>query len=159
MQINLQHTIIPSYGTSTILRVKPVMQWYLFPEARPLPEDNGERFFGEYWLEEIQRRWKFNSSPLNDRCQCNKCGGGSAPLPHFQEYPAIEEINEEPVIPEEIELPMPSPTAATAASAAVAAIAYIQLLLLMLLMLLMPLLLLLHRRQERDRLIMEIPIV
>ena len=104
---------IPSYFANQPATYNHSELWYInnlaceagyamvpFPEARPLPEDNGERFFGEYWLEEIQRRRKFNSSPLNDRCQCDKCGGGSAPLPHVQEYPVIEEINVKPAIPE-----------------------------------------------------------
>lgn len=53
-----------------------------FPEARPLPDDNGERFFAEYWMEEKQRQETVASSPLNDRCYCSMCGANEVPIPH-----------------------------------------------------------------------------
>ena len=39
--------------------------------VRPLPEDNGERFYGDYFLELLKRESTVTASPdKNDRCQC-----------------------------------------------------------------------------------------
>ena len=53
-----------------------------FEYARELPEDNGERFFSEYWIQERARQAAFQSSPLNDRCYCDQCGNNPVPLVH-----------------------------------------------------------------------------
>jgi hypothetical protein len=60
-----------------------------FPSARPLPPDNGERFFSQYLIEETQRQESIPENPLNDRCHCPKCGGNSEELNHH-EWPAME---------------------------------------------------------------------
>jgi hypothetical protein len=59
-----------------------------FPSARPLPPDNGERFFSEYLIEETKRQGAIKEHPLNDRCHCPKCGSNSVQLNH--ERPAME---------------------------------------------------------------------
>lgn len=47
-----------------------------FQYVRSLPDDNGERFFSEYWLEEKERQKKIPRHPLNDRCPCEWCALG-----------------------------------------------------------------------------------
>mgnify|MGYP005848719877 CR=1 FL=1 len=44
-----------------------------FSNLRQLPENNGESFFSEYWMQEKQRQLKIARHPLNDRCHCDKC--------------------------------------------------------------------------------------
>ena len=44
-----------------------------FPNTRPLPEDNGERFFHEYFVQQRERD-KVPRHPLNDLCPCGTCG-------------------------------------------------------------------------------------
>ena len=56
-----------------------------FQHVRPLPEDNGERFFSEYLVEQRDRAKKYVANPLNDRCQCPSCGTNSIPLWHESE--------------------------------------------------------------------------
>ena len=47
-----------------------------FPAARPLPLDNGERFFGAYQLEAKERRRSYiGVDRITRRCLCPKCGG------------------------------------------------------------------------------------
>ena len=53
-----------------------------FQHVRPLPEDNGERFFSEYLVQQRERAKKYTPSPLNDRCQCPSCGTNTIPLWH-----------------------------------------------------------------------------
>ena len=43
-----------------------------FPDTRRLPEDNGERFFSEYLIEQKERD-KVPRHPLNDLCPCGEC--------------------------------------------------------------------------------------
>jgi hypothetical protein len=45
-----------------------------FEWIRPLPQDNGERFFGLYWVQEVKRRKAYKDSGLHDRCCCPQCG-------------------------------------------------------------------------------------
>jgi hypothetical protein len=52
-----------------------------YPDAKPLPGDNGERFLSVYKHEQDERN-KLNQHPLNDRCQCERCAGNQTPLPH-----------------------------------------------------------------------------
>ena len=47
-----------------------------FDYARPLPEDNGEWFFAEYLVEQVEQENNFQSSTLSDRCYCPSCGAG-----------------------------------------------------------------------------------
>jgi hypothetical protein len=67
-----------------------------FPSARPLPPDNGERFYSEYFIEETQRRKSIAGHPLNDRCHCTKCGNNSEQLTH--KGPAIEAQKPEEIV-------------------------------------------------------------
>ena len=53
-----------------------------FPQARPLPKDNGERFFAEYFVELCNRRKKYKDNTINDRCPCERCFRNIAKLPH-----------------------------------------------------------------------------
>jgi hypothetical protein len=62
-----------------------------FRNVRPLPEDNGEKFFSEYIVGQRERSASFPSSPLNDRCQCPSCGTNSVPLQH-ERVPQIDLI-------------------------------------------------------------------
>jgi hypothetical protein len=40
-------------------------------DVRPLQEDNGERFYGDYFLELLERENTIPEHPdKNDRCQC-----------------------------------------------------------------------------------------
>jgi hypothetical protein len=51
-------------------------------DVRPLPDDNGERFYGDYYLELVEREKTVPEHPdKNDRCQCGACAGSSTPLP------------------------------------------------------------------------------
>jgi hypothetical protein len=58
-----------------------------FKYARPLPDDNGERFFGLYWVQEIARRKKYKESNLNDRCWCPSCGCNPIKIGVDTKYP------------------------------------------------------------------------
>jgi hypothetical protein len=78
-----------------------------FPYVRPLPEDNGERFFSEYWAEEIERRSTYEGSALNDRCYCPKCGCNPVQL-SFEVPPPQPEETETPMPVEEATSPSPA---------------------------------------------------
>jgi hypothetical protein len=67
-----------------------------FPSARPLPPDNGERFYSEYFIEETERQQSIAGHPLNDRCHCTKCGNNSEQLTH--KGPAIEAKKPEEIV-------------------------------------------------------------
>ena len=45
----------------------------VYNNVRPLPPDNGERFFSEYWPMEKMRKQTFLPSCLNDLCHCFSC--------------------------------------------------------------------------------------
>jgi hypothetical protein len=49
-------------------------------DIRPLLEDNGERFYGDYYLELLERVKTIPATP-DDRCQCGACSGSTMPLP------------------------------------------------------------------------------
>jgi hypothetical protein len=53
-----------------------------FKFVRPLPEDNGERFFMTYWIQQIQRNKEYPGCNLNDRCYCPDCGRNDVQLCH-----------------------------------------------------------------------------
>ena len=68
-----------SFNHSELMHIQALatdagIQEELFPWLRPLPQDNGERFFGLYWIAEKERQKKHGSNPLNDRCCCPLCG-------------------------------------------------------------------------------------
>jgi hypothetical protein len=49
--------------------------------VRPLPKDNGERFYGDYFLEWLEREKTAVHPDKNDRCQCGACAGNASCLP------------------------------------------------------------------------------
>jgi hypothetical protein len=49
--------------------------------VRPLPEDNGKRFYGDYYLELAERKKIVPGVPDDDQCQCGACSGSPTPLP------------------------------------------------------------------------------
>jgi hypothetical protein len=53
-----------------------------FKDLRPLPPDNGERFFSEYLQEQRKRNIIIEKHPNNDRCQCGRCGSNPKRLFH-----------------------------------------------------------------------------
>ena len=56
-----------------------------FPHAKPLPKDNGERFFGTYIVESKERE-KYGNNLTTRRCLCPDCGSNPTPLPRsYQE--------------------------------------------------------------------------
>lgn len=55
-----------------------------FPFARPLPEDNGERFYLQYLQQHKLRLRSYPRHPENDRCQCPKCAGSGSPPKSLQ---------------------------------------------------------------------------
>ena len=61
-----------------------------FKTVETLPPDNGERFFSEYWVEQLQRQRNIASHPLNDRCQCQLCANNPA------DYPATNDSTRSP---------------------------------------------------------------
>ena len=70
---------VPSYYNHTQLKfinelaIKTKWKKLPFDHARPLPEDNGERFFSDYLREHKVRTRKYKASTVNDRCQCPRC--------------------------------------------------------------------------------------
>jgi hypothetical protein len=48
--------------------------------VRPLPEDNGEIFCGNYYLELVEREKTIPAAPDDDRYQCGACSGSTMPL-------------------------------------------------------------------------------
>jgi hypothetical protein len=50
-------------------------------DVRPLPEDNGERFYGDYYLELLEREKSVPVTQDNKRCRCSACSGSLTPLP------------------------------------------------------------------------------
>ena len=53
-----------------------------FANVRPLPEDNGERFFSEYNTEQKDRNQNVTPSNYNARCQCRSCAKNPVELIH-----------------------------------------------------------------------------
>jgi hypothetical protein len=59
-----------------------------------LPQDNGERFLGEYWLEQKERNARLEAEELKtskiQRCMCETCGGRRGPAaalnPYFSQF-------------------------------------------------------------------------
>ena len=68
------------------------------PDVRPLPEDNGERFFSAYYREQQKRNETLVPHPLNDRCQCEKCANNPLPLPNVTAPPpqAVKMVVQQP---------------------------------------------------------------
>ena len=68
------------------------------PNVRPLPEDNGERFFAAYFREQQKRNATLTPHPLNDRCQCKKCANNPVQLPEATAQPpqAIRMVVQQP---------------------------------------------------------------
>jgi hypothetical protein len=69
-------------------------------DVRPLPEDNGERFYGDYYLEVLEREKTVPVTKDIGRCRCGTCAGGTTLLP-FQmllaaPVPAATSTSEEP---------------------------------------------------------------
>ena len=77
--LTLEYERIPSFYNHTRLKFINEMAKKVgwdkepFPFARPLPEDNGERFFSQYLAQHKQRVKTFPEHPDNSRCQCNNC--------------------------------------------------------------------------------------
>ncbi len=70
------------------------------PNARPLPEDNGERFFSEYLHEQRDRNKILLSDPSRDRrCQCNKCAKSESLLPRERQQNMVMTNNDNIVAP------------------------------------------------------------
>ena len=90
---------VPMYYNHSELSL--VNQWALeagcqdipFKEAKPLPPDNGERFFGEYLVENKERS-KFGVHRTTRRCMCRQCGGNPEPL-NLRINPDSEEDEQE----------------------------------------------------------------
>jgi hypothetical protein len=57
-------------------------------EVRPLPEDNGERFYGDYYLELLEREKTVPVTQDNKRCLCGACSGSMTPLAFEMVKPA-----------------------------------------------------------------------
>jgi hypothetical protein len=55
-------------------------------DVRPLPEDNGERFYGDYYLETLEREKTIPVTKEIGRCRCDHCFGSGTLLP-FQMLP------------------------------------------------------------------------
>ena len=51
-----------------------------FPNARPLPDDNGKHYFGDYMVEHKSRISNYNVNPITKRCQCPCCVGNPREL-------------------------------------------------------------------------------
>ena len=70
---------IPSYWNHTQLNTLNDMAnkvgWETkpFPFAKPLPEDNGERFFSQYLHQQKMRIERYPPHRENSRCQCTQC--------------------------------------------------------------------------------------
>jgi hypothetical protein len=50
-------------------------------DVRPLPEDNGERFYGDYYLELLEREKTVPVTQDIGRCRCRDCSGSMTLLP------------------------------------------------------------------------------
>jgi len=56
----------------------------VYQHVRRLPEDNGERFFSEYYFQQLERNQGLRENELTDRCQCRLCALNPTPLRHGQ---------------------------------------------------------------------------
>ena len=68
------------------------------PNAHPLPEDNGERFFAACFREQQKRNADLALHPLNTRCQCMKCAANPVQLPEATAQPpeAVRMVVQQP---------------------------------------------------------------
>lgn len=57
-----------------------------FKYVRPLPPDNGERFFGAYAVEAETRFKKFGNDRVTRRCLCPECSGNPRSLVHVNTH-------------------------------------------------------------------------
>jgi hypothetical protein len=69
-----------------------------FKAVRPLPPDNGERFFGEYYMENKQRE----TCPVTKQCQCLSCSSNPSSLTHLYPTTDMDDDDEDSQDSEEI---------------------------------------------------------